>query len=270
MPLALTLPPAEPLLTGLLVCAALQLVLWVASIPLRNAALVDVGWAASLGLLGVGYAVFGTSAVPRRVLIGTLVGLWSLRLTSHLLFDRVIGEEEEGRYQRLRAYWGARANAGFLLFFQAQALLAAVLSIPFAYAAFAPRVALGLLDIAACVVFAAAWAGEALADRQLARFRADPTNRGQVCRVGLWGWSRHPNYFFEWLMWCAFALVALPAPSGWIGLLAPLLIFIFVTRLTGIPATEHHMVLTRGDAYRRYQATTNAFVPWPPRSESLI
>ncbi|MDJ0974360.1 MAG: DUF1295 domain-containing protein [Planctomycetota bacterium] len=267
--LAIALPPATPLLAALGAAAALQLVLWVISIRVRNAGLVDVGWAASIGGIGVGLALAGTSDPGRRWLLGAMVGIWAFRLTSHLLGDRVLGHPEEGRYVRLRAYWGRRANLWFLAFFQGQALLAALLAVPFAYAAFAPGVALGPLDIVAALVFVAAWSGEAIADKQLQRFRADPANKGKVCNIGLWTWSRHPNYFFEWLMWCAFALLALPAASGWVGLLSPLLILVFVLKLTGIPATEHHMLKTRGDAYRRYQATTSAFVPWPPRKEAV-
>lgn len=267
--LTMSLPPLTPLWIALASAAGLLFVLWLIHLRIGNAGLVDVGWAASIGGIGVAFALAGTSDPARRWVLGAVVGLWGLRLTSHLLNDRVIGEPEEGRYERLRTYWGEHANAWFLAFFLAQALLAALLAIPFAYAAFAPGVALGALDILGAAVFTGSWIGVAVADKQLQRFRRDDANKGKVCNIGLWRWSRHPNYFFEWLMWCGFALLALPAPSGWVGLLAPALILFFLLKLTGIPATEHHMLKTRGDAYRRYQARTSAFVPWPPRKEAV-
>jgi steroid 5-alpha reductase family enzyme len=119
-------------------------------------------------------------------------------------------------------------------------------------------------DAAGVVLWLGAVTGEAVADRQLERFRADPANRGRTCRVGLWSWSRHPNYFFEWLHWWAFALLAVGSPFAWIAALAPLLMLYSLLRVTGIPATEARALETRGDDYRDYQRTTSAFVPLPP------
>jgi steroid 5-alpha reductase family enzyme len=104
--------------------------------------------------------------------------------------------------------------------------------------------------------------GEALADRQLESFKRDPQNRGRVCDVGLWRYSRHPNYFFEWLIWLSYALYASTSPAGWAAWIAPALILYFLLRVTGIPATEAQALRSRGDAYRRYQARTSPFVPW--------
>ena len=104
--------------------------------------------------------------------------------------------------------------------------------------------------------------GEALADWQLKQFKADPANRGKVCQAGLWRYSRHPNYFFESLIWWAFFLVALGSLHGWVTILCPLLMLYFLWKVTGIPLTEEHAVRSKGDAYREYQRTTSAFVPW--------
>lgn len=101
-----------------------------------------------------------------------------------------------------------------------------------------------------------------LADRQLARFRADPANKGKVCQAGLWNYSRHPNYFFEWLVWVGYAVFALGSPWGWLGLIAPALMLHFLLNVTGIPMTEELSLKSKGDAYRAYQRTTSAFVPW--------
>jgi steroid 5-alpha reductase family enzyme len=132
-------------------------------------------------------------------------------------------------------------------------------------AAFNTRPHLSTLEILATGLWAAALAGESTADRQLARFKATPGSNGLTCRDGLWRYSRHPNYFFEWLIWVAYALFALSAPWGPLALASPALMLFLLFRVTGIPATEAQAVRTRGDDYRRYQATTSVFVPWFPK-----
>ena len=125
-----------------------------------------------------------------------------------------------------------------------------------------------LLDVyaaSALAIWTVAVGGEALADRQLARWRADPAHRGRTCRAGLWAWSRHPNYFFEWLHWFAWPVLAFPAPHWWLALSGPLLMLLFLNRLSGIPWTEAQALRSRGDDYRRYQDEVSPFLPLPPR-----
>jgi steroid 5-alpha reductase family enzyme len=105
-------------------------------------------------------------------------------------------------------------------------------------------------------------AGESVADYQLKQFKADPANKGKTCDAGLWNYSRHPNYFFEWLIWVSYFVFALGSPFGWVSLIAPLLMIYFLLKVTGIPATEEQALKTKGEAYRRYQQTTSAFIPW--------
>ena len=253
------------IVTGALVVAGLMLVLWLIHFPLRNAAIVDAGWAGGLGILGVIYALMGGGFATRRYAIGAMAAVWGFRLALHLLTDRILGHPEEGRYQELRREWKTNIGLKFLLFFEFQVLLCVILSWPFYLAARNPAEGLSFLEYAAVALWAAAIAGESLADRQLAAFKRDPANRGKTCRAGLWNYSRHPNYFFEWLIWMAFALFALPSPYGWIGLLSPALILYFLLRVTGIPATEAQALRSRGEDYKRYQQTTSAFVPWFPK-----
>jgi steroid 5-alpha reductase family enzyme len=156
----------------------------------------------------------------------------------------------------------------FLLFFEFQALLCLVLAAPFYLAASNPAPEITGLEYAGIAIWLAAIAGESIADRQLAAFKRDPANKGKTCRIGLWNYSRHPNYFFEWLIWVAFALFALDSPNGWAGLISPALILYFLFKVTGIPATEAQALRSRGEDYRRYQQTTSAFVPWFPRRSS--
>jgi steroid 5-alpha reductase family enzyme len=264
--------PTSDLLTPLLmawsVSALVMAGLWVLQRRHGDAGIVDVGWAACLGGMAVGYGIAGSGALAPRVLVAVLGGAWGLRLAWHLLTDRVLGKQEDGRYAHLRAHWGERADLQFIWFFQLQAVLATLLSVVFLLAASSPAPQLSGWHLAGVVLFVLAKSGESLADRQLARWRADPTHHGRTCRQGLWRYSRHPNYFCEWLIWCAFALLAAPAPGGWLGVTAPLLMLLLVTRVSGIPYTEAQALRSRGDDYRAYQRTTSAFVPWFPRDEA--
>lgn len=259
-------PTLHTVALGWAILAAMMAVLWAAHFRLRNAAIVDAGWAAGLPILAIWYA-WSFDAGPRGWVLVAMVAVWGGRLAAHLMVDRVIGHPEEGRYRELRARWKTHLGLRFLIFFEAQALLDVVLSVPFLLVARAPGDA-GIVEWLALGVWAVVMSGEALADAQLARFKRDSSNRGRVCDVGLWRYSRHPNYFFEWLVWMAYALYAMTAPYGWVAWISPALILFFLFRVTGIPETEAQAVRSRGDAYRRYQRTTSAFVPWVRRRES--
>jgi steroid 5-alpha reductase family enzyme len=245
--------------------AAMMTGLWLVQLRTRNAAVVDVGWAAGLAGLAVLYAGLADGAPARRTLVAVMGGVWGIRLAWHLVTTRVIGQPEEGRYQHLRRVWARHLQLKFLVFFLFQAALDVVLATPFLVAALNPRSGLSWPELAGVAVWAIAFAGEVAADRQLERFKRDPVNRGQVCDVGLWRYSRHPNYFFEFLIWVGFALFAWPSPWGWLALVSPALILYFLLRVTGIPATEAQSLRSRGDAYRRYRQSTSPFVPWFPK-----
>jgi len=247
---------------GALIVAAMMLVLWVIHLLIRNAAIVDVGWAAGLAILAGFYAYAGPGYSARKYAIATMAGLWGLRLAIYLLFARVIGHPEEGRYVQLRAEWKTNLALRFLFFFEFQALLDVVLSLPFLLVCLNTNAPLGWLEKAGGAIWLAGMAGEALADAQLDRFKKNPANKGKTCRAGLWNYSRHPNYFFEWVIWMGYAVFALGSPWGWLGLLSPALILYFLLGLTGIPATEAQALRSRGEEYREYQRTTSAFVPW--------
>lgn len=248
--------------------AGLQLALWRVARRRQNVNVVDFGWALSLFGAALGMALWLDGAPLQRLLLVATAGIWSARLSLHLLLDRVLGESEDGRYAALRRHWGHRADRNFGWFFQAQALLAALLALPFQVIAANPAASITALQWAGVALFVLAQLGEGVADRQLARWRRDPANRARTCRTGLWRWSRHPNYFCEWLIWVSFALVATPAPGGLWAWLAPLAMYVFITRLTGIPYTEAQALRSRGDDYRAYQRTTATFFPWFPRRDA--
>jgi steroid 5-alpha reductase family enzyme len=249
---------------GTAVVAVLMFILWLLHFPLRNAAIVDVGWVMGIALLAMLYAVHGVGYWRRTVFLASMVLLWGLRLGFHLLFTRVNGQPEEGRYVELRRKWGSHIGLKFLLFFEAQALLCGVLSLPFVLAMHDPSTGPPEFENWGLGIWVVAFLGEMIADLQLKRFKLNPQNKVRVCNIGLWRYSRHPNYFFEFFIWVSFAIVALPAQYGYLGLISPALILYLLFRVSGIPATEEQAVRSRGEAYRKYQRSTSAFVPWFP------
>ncbi len=251
------------------VLAALMFALWLVQYRTRNAGTVDVVWAFGTGLVGVWFALGAEDgALERRWLVAAMAAAWGVRLGAHLL-GRVRAESEDGRYRYLREQLGDRVQPFMLGFFQIQALWALLFALPMWAAASAPGPAFAWNDLAGLAVWLAALSGEAVADRQLARFRADPANRGKVCDSGLWGWSRHPNYFFEWLHWFAYVLIGIGSDHWWITIAGVAVMYLFLTRVTGIPWTEQQSLRRRGSAYRHYQQTTPAFFPRPPRAQRL-
>ncbi len=260
------LSPLALFLLGWALMALMQGSLWLVQRARRDAGVVDVGWAAGLGLLALLYAFADEGWLPRRILLAAVVGIWAFRLAFYLLRDRVLhATEEDGRYQQLRAAWGRRAQPLFFLFFQAQGLIDAILSIPFLIILTKTTGPFTGWDGLALAMWLVAVIGESIADRQLATWRANPANRGRTCRTGLWAWSRHPNYFFEWLHWWTYPLLAIGAPWAGLTLFAPALMLFFLFKVSGIPATEARALVTRGDDYRRYQREVSMFIPRPPR-----
>ena len=253
-------------LAALLFAVVLMLLIWRAAVHIGNAGIVDIAWAAGFAPVVIWYAAAASGAPARRALIALMVSIWSLRLGVYL-YVRVRSHhpQEDRRYARLRADWGAQVQRKMFGFFQLQAALLVLLSAPWLLICLNRQARLQPLEWAACLLWLAAIAGEALADAQLQRFKADPGNRGAVCQRGLWHYSRHPNYFFEWLVWVAYFVMALASPWGWLTLYCPALMLYFLLRVTGIPLTEQLSLQDKGSAYADYQRRTSAFVPWWPK-----
>ncbi len=227
---------------------------------------IDTIWSFAVGSGGVVAALWADGDFARRMVVLALICAWALRLGGHIA-SRTHGGGEDPRYARLVEEWGERAGIRLFAFLQIQALaafilvlalyLAATLDLPF------PR----LIDFAGIFVAIIALGGEAISDLQLARFRGKPQARTEVCETGLWRYSRHPNYFFEWLFWCAWPLMALSMPLwSWLSLLAPMLMYWLLVHVSGIPPLEEHMLRSRGDKFRSLQNRVNAFFPGPRRS----
>jgi steroid 5-alpha reductase family enzyme len=255
---------------GLLIVCVMMTVLWMIQRRTANAGIVDVGWAAGIGLLGVFFAATSDGYLPRRVLVAVLIGIWSARLSTYLLLDRVLGRPEEGRYRTLREHWGAAVNRRLFWFFQMQALAALFFALPVLVVAYHPVDRLTVWDLAGVLIWCLAVGNTILADRQLARFKRRPESHGKTCREGWWRYSRHPNYFFEWLHWWTYVALSIGAAYWWVTLLAPAVMLYFLLKVTGIPPTEAQAVASRGDDYRQYQRTTSVFIPWfPKKAENL-
>ena len=232
----------------------------------------DAFWSLGLGAAGVGVALFpidGAAPSPRQWLAALLIGAWGLRLGLHIA-KRAAGEGEDARYARLREDWGRGFQAKMFGFLMLQAGAAALLSLSVLVAARNPAPGLTLQDALATLIFVGALFGEGVADRQLAAFKRDPANKGKVCDVGLWAWSRHPNYFFEWLGWCAWPVFAISLggdwPWGWLALTGPAYMYWLLTQVSGVPLLEAHMKRSRPDAFAAYvEKTPSAFFLRPPR-----
>ncbi|MGM0562912.1 MAG: DUF1295 domain-containing protein [Pseudomonadota bacterium] len=249
---------------SLIPMSAVMLLGWWWQCRHRNAAIVDALWASLMGAAGLYYALVGDSDWPLRLFVGLLMPVWYWRIAWHL-WQRLKSEGEDGRYRYLRNHWGGRANTYHFFFFQLQAGFAWGFTLPAWFVSFGNGPWAVWQLVLAVLLVMVAWAGESLADHQLAAFKRDPDNRGGVCQRGLWRYSRHPNYFFEWLQWFVWPLLAWQFSDGLWMLLAPLVMLLFLYFLTGIPFSEQQSLRTRGEAYREYQRTTSPFIPWRPK-----
>jgi steroid 5-alpha reductase family enzyme len=262
------LAPAIQILLGLLLVSAVMTALWFVQRWTGNAGIVDAGWAASIGVLGIFFAATSAGYLPRRALVAVLIGLWAARLSMYILVDRVIGRPEDGRYRSLRAEWGKTTERRLFYFFQTQALAALFFALPVLVDVCNPVDRWTMWDVIGVLLWLICVGNTLLADRQLVQFKRRPENRGKTCREGWWRYSRHPNYFFEWLHWWTYVALAVGSAYWWVAVLAPMAMLYFLLRVTGIPPTEAQAVASRGDDYRRYQRTTSVFFPWFPKAET--
>ena len=247
---------------------------WALQRATRNAGWVDVVWSAATGVAGAIAALAPVAGapgyMPRRAIVACLALLWSGRLALHIA-RRTAGAPEDVRYATFRAEWGDRFEARMFSFLMIQAAAASLLALSMLVAARNPAQHLGLTDWIGVSILLGAIIGEAVADRQMRGFRNDMRRRGahgEICEAGLWGWSRHPNYFFEWLGWCAYPFLAIDLQQSWwpgfLALTAPAFMFWLLRFVSGVPPLEAAMLKRPGDAFRDYQRRVSAFIPLPP------
>jgi steroid 5-alpha reductase family enzyme len=239
----------------------------------KNSGWVDTVWTFGLGAVGCAGALapslWSGGVTARQALVAVLVVVWSVRLGLHIA-RRTAGITDDPRYGKMIADWGADASRQMFFLVQKQALVSIPLALSIVLAAWNLLPGLRVQDVLGVLVLIAGIVGEGVSDLQLRRFRADPAHRNRICDAGLWGWSRHPNYFFEWLGWLAYPLLAIDLSGaylwGWVALVGPACMYWLLVHVSGIPPLEAHMLERRRDAFRAYQARTNAFFPAPPRT----
>lgn len=256
---------------GFGVTSVLMVLLWAVQKKTGDAGIVDVAWAAMIGVLALGFIWWFDGYGPRQGLVGILGAVWAFRLAIHLLVDRVLkADEEDGRYQMLRASWGKHTQRNMFFFYQVQAFFVVVFVVPIVLGQMNDVDGFHIWDGLGVGMWLIAVGGEMIADRQLAHWRRQPQNKGKTCRVGLWRYSRHPNYFFEWLHWWSYVLWSVGSDYFYLSFAGPVFMLFLLFRVTGIPYTEKRALASRGDDYRRYQEETSVFVPLPPKSSASV
>ncbi len=254
----------------LLVMAAVMIAGWTVQRSANNGGWTDVFWTYGTGATCALAALvpFGGHPAPtwRQLLVAVLVAIWSLRLGTYVAV-RVAKGPEDARYAALRKDWGGRFQLNMFGLLIVQAPATALLSVSVLLAARNPLADVRWLDVLGAAILAGSILGEGLADQQMKAFKADASNKGKVCDAGLWAWSRHPNYLFEFVGWLAYPVIAvqLTHPWTWLSLLGPAAMFTILRFATGVPPLEEAMVRSKGDAYRDYQARVSAFLPRPPK-----
>jgi len=249
------------IITTSLVLAVGMSVVWLLSLRFHNYAFVDVAWSYSFTVVAALAMGLSNQPSPAMWVLAGMFALHGLRLGTYL-FRRTVGHPEEGRYVTLRQTWKKWQKFKFWLFFQMQGLSVLLLVTPLWVTAWKPR-EIGWTTLVGVILFIVGWVGESISDYQLHAFKKQNHKQGAVCNQGLWRYSRHPNYFFECLIWVSFAIVS----AHWAGWISPLIIIYLITSVTGIPPTEQQNILSKGEAYRDYQRTTSALIPLPPRTK---
>jgi steroid 5-alpha reductase family enzyme len=244
---------------------------WAVQRRTGNSGWVDMAWSALTGLAAIlGLGLAGVLTTGPGMLAAAILALWAGRLAIHIGGrSRFAGEDP--RYAALIEEWGDQAPRQLFKFLQIQAVVSFVLVVSVMAAATGGSVELNQFHLVAFAIALMAVLGEALADRQLQEFRRENKGFKGICETGLWRWSRHPNYFFEWLYWCAWPVMAMAAGpvSVALALLAPALMYYLLVHVSGIPPLEKYMLASRGERFRLYQNRVNAFFPGPPRPIQL-
>lgn len=230
---------------------------------------IDTIWSLAVGLGGIATAVFAEGVVARRMTVLLVVAAWAVRLAWHI-GTRTNDGGEDPRYAKLMEDWGAGASWRMFFFLQVQALAAFVLIVAIYLAATNGKFYPSGTDLLAVLLAVAALIGETISDVQLSQFRRTPEAKTEVCETGLWSYSRHPNYFFEWLFWCCLPLFAVTnSPVSLLSLLAPVLMYWLLVHVSGIPPLEDHMLRSRKEKFHALQQRVNAFFPGPRKSEPV-
>ncbi|MFN0124026.1 MAG: DUF1295 domain-containing protein [Blastocatellia bacterium] len=256
-----------PLLSAFILLAVVMFLLWLLSLALRDVSIVDIFWGSGFVLVAWFCYLTTDGFGARQLLITTLVTIWGLRLSIYL-FWRNHGRGEDYRYQAMRKRIKNFPLVSLFLVFGLQGFLIWLISMPVMMAEASPTpAALTWLDYTGLALWLIGIFFESVGDWQLARFKADPANKGKVMNHGLWAYTRHPNYFGDALLWWGIFLIALATPDGWKTILSPLAMTILLLKISGVALLEKSLTHTK-PAYAEYIRQTNAFIPWFPRKNA--
>ena len=255
-------------LVNLATVIGMMIIGWIVSVLHRNVTIVDSLWGLGFVLVASNTFWMGNGFGGRSMLVLILTAAWGLRLCAYLTW-RNWGQPEDHRY----GSWREKSGPSFWIVslvkvFLVQAVFLWVISLVLQRAQLSPDPnRFTPLDVLGTMVWAAGFIFEAVGDWQLARFKADPANRGRVMDRGLWSWSRHPNYFGEFLIWWGFFLVAIATPGAWWTIISPIIISMVLLKMTGVPLTEAALK-SRRPGYADYVQRTSTFFPRPPKKEA--
>lgn len=250
------------ILIGFTISFVIMIASWILANFLNFYSFVDVSWAYGIGLISLAYAFFGSGHFEKRFLVLIISAIWSLRLGTFILLR--LKEKfpvEDKRYGKLKQKWNGKIKEKFLIFFIFQGISQPILCMPFLLASTNPN-PISWIELTSLMVCLIGIIGESTADFQMRLFKKNPENKNLVCNKGLWMFSRHPNYFFEWVIWCGISILGISSSHGYLSLISPILMFLLLNFVTGVPPSEEQSILSRGDLYREYQKKTNRFFPW--------
>ena len=256
----------QVMLIGLLAIMIYMAAIWLVSLQMKNAGIVDIFWGPGFALAALVYGINSPDGFSaRKILVLLLVSAWGLRLGWHI-GRRNLGHDEDYRYQEWRKAngdsWWWRS---FFKVFVLQGLIMWIVSTPLAAASYSPTPAsLGVWDLLGVVVWAFGFTFEAVGDWQLTQFKAEHANKGKVMRTGLWRYTRHPNYFGDATLWWGYFLIALSVPNGLLTVFSPIIMTFMLMRVSGVALLEQKLKDTKPE-YADYIASTNAFFPGIPK-----
>ena len=252
---------------SLLACCIIMVFVYLWARKIKNAGVVDIFWSYNFPVIAIILLLLAPGFETRKLLICGMVIIAGARLGTHLAI-RVLKHlhDEEPRYAQIRKEWGDSAEVKMFFFFQFQAVFNVLLAIPFFVITHNTSTGLSPIEYGGVALWLISVIGEATADAQLAAFKKNPANKGKICDTGLWGYSRHPNYFFEWLMWVSYFVFALASPYGYLAVISPAIILYLLLKVTGIPTTEAQSLRSKPEAFKAYQKKVSVFVPWFKKS----
>jgi steroid 5-alpha reductase family enzyme len=254
----------EAMLIAAITIMCVMVATWLVSLVLKNASIVDIVWGLGFVITSWVLALTIDGDSTRQILLAVMVGAWGLRLGGYLA-KRNIGHGEDWRYKAMRKKKGPRFGLiSLVTVFGLQGVLMWVVSLPVMFGNSDATPGVGPLAVIGVMVWAVGLSFEAVGDWQLAKFKKDPNNAGKVMQTGLWSLTRHPNYFGDALLWWGIGIVGAETGTGVIGFIGPVVMTVFLLRVSGVPMLERSL-MKRREGYAEYAARTSAFIPRPPK-----